>query len=85
MTATLSEARHAVEQELAGMARAPDRSRLARLGQSVGELSFGADALLVRMLERDADDALVNAAETLVDFFRDTDEQIAAQLDAGPG
>ena len=87
MTATLSQARQVVEDELELLTRAaaPDMDRLAHLGRSVGELSFNADSLLMLMLERDADSVLLNVVEALVDFFRDTDEQIAALLKAGRG
>ena len=87
MTATLSQAQQAAEDELERLAKAPvpDMDRLAHLGRSVGEFSYNADALLVLMLERDADGGLMSIAEVLVDFFRDTDERITALLKAGRG
>ena len=87
LTATLTQAQQAVEDELAVLAKeqAVDPDRLAHLGKSVGEFSYEADNLLVMMLERDADDDLLNVAEALVDFFRHAHERIAAQTESGPG
>jgi hypothetical protein len=85
LTTTLSQAQQAVERELDQLTSAPvrDLDRLGLLGRSVGEFSYEADTLLVMMLERDADGDLMGTAEALVDFFRDTDERIAALLKVG--
>jgi hypothetical protein len=85
LTDTLSEAQLTVESELTRLTAAPDQDidRLAHLGRSVGEFSHPADSLLVMLLERDVDEFLVSVAEALVDFFRDTDERIAALLKGG--
>ncbi len=85
MIVTLSRAQQAVESELELLIghRPSGAAHLADLRQSVEEFSKQADDLLVMMLERDVDADLMNAAEALVDFFRDTEEQLVALLRTG--
>ena len=82
MTATLSQAQQAVEDELERLMKAPvpDMDRLAHLGRSVGEFSCNADSLLVMMLERDAPADMIDTAGTLADFFEHAKDQLSRRM-----
>jgi hypothetical protein len=84
MLDTLRQAQLPVQEELGELARSEtlDAERLWRLGKSVGDFSAEADALLVMMLERSAEDDLIDMAETLVDFYQDAEGQVDALLSA---
>ena len=84
---TLSQAQLAVQDELASLMRQPSRDgdHLSRLATSVSEFSVQADGLLVMMLERSAPVELIDTAETLVDFFHDTVDQLTDRIVASRG
>ena len=82
MIDTLSQAQLAAQEELGSLLALPgqDSERLSRLARTVGELSGQSDGLFVMILEQHAPGEMLDTAQTLVDFFHETMDQITDQL-----
>jgi len=81
MIVTPQQAREAVHHELAPLTgKDVDRPPLQHLFKTVRSFAEQADTLVLMMIERQADDNLVQEGYDLSDFFQDVEERTEPQL-----
>jgi hypothetical protein len=73
MIDTLTQAQLPVQEELTQLARSetPEPERLRRLAKSVGDFLAQAEGLITMILDRGAEDGLLDRADTLLGLYED--------------